>query len=333
MDNAVETTPGETSAGAEPAGWIYPSGGAGWACLYLDRPDGARLRLGCWQSGKSEGRRGTCLLVNGRSEFLEKYAEQAAEWAARGWRVVSFDWRGQGLSTRPLPNRQLGHIDDFSTYLEDLEAIMAALCPPTGPVVAFAHSMGGHLMLRHVLDCDTAMEVPRLKALILSAAMVQINTAPLPGRVAALIANLACRQGKAEAYAPGQRDFDPDAQRFEGNPLTSDPRRFKVALDACRQQQDLCLGGVTYGWLAAAYRSTDYLAHATMSGLDLPIQILAAGADRIVSSPALRALARRLPDARFHNYPGARHELMMENDAIRRAVWEDVDHFLEETGL
>ncbi|WP_159107231.1 alpha/beta fold hydrolase [Azospirillum sp. B4] len=321
MDNAVET----------PAALEDRPAGAGWTCTWLDRPDGARLRLGSWGAGF--GRRGTCLLVNGRSEFLEKYAEQAAEWAARGWRVVSFDWRGQGLSSRPLANRQMGHIDDFSIYLEDVDAIMAALCPPTGPVVAFAHSMGGHLMLRHVLDCDTAMEVPRLKALILCAAMLDINTGPLPSRAAALIAKLACRRGRAEAYAPGQGDFDPDAQRFDGNPLTSDPRRFGVALDACRRQPDLCLGGVTYGWLDAAYRSMDYLAHADMTGLDMPIQILAAGGDRIVRSPALRALARRLPDARFHQYPGARHELMMERDTIRRLVWEDIDHFLDETGL
>ncbi|MBB6254679.1 alpha/beta fold hydrolase [Nitrospirillum iridis] len=324
MDNAVET----------PAGWERTAAGPGWAFRYLDRPDGARLRLGSWQ-GTDTCRRGTCLLVNGRSEFMEKYAEQAGEWAARGWRVVSFDWRGQGLSSRPLDNRQMGHIDDFGTYLDDLDAIMAALCPPTGNVVAFAHSMGGHLMLRHVLECDTAMEVPRLKALILCAAMLEINTAPLPNRAAALIATLACRRGRAEAYAPGQHDFDPvaEAKRFDGNPLTSDPRRFRVALDACRHQPDLCLGGVTYGWLAAAFRSMDYLAHSTLSGVDLPIQILAAGGDRVVRSPALRALARRLPDARFHQYPGARHELMMERDTIRRLVWEDIDAFLEDTGL
>ncbi|MEE3625652.1 alpha/beta hydrolase [Nitrospirillum sp. BR 11752] len=323
MDTAVET----------PAVRADQAGTTGWSCTYLERPDGARLRLGSWQAGEAAGRRGTCLLVNGRSEFLEKYAEQAAEWAARGWRVVSFDWRGQGLSSRSLANRHMGHIDDFATYLDDLDAVMATLCPPTGPVVAFAHSMGGHLMLRHVLDCDTAMEVPRLKALILCAAMLRVNTFPLPSRAATLIADLACRQGKAETYAAGQRDFDPDAQRFDGNTLTTDPRRFRVALDACRRQPDLCLGGVTYGWLAAAFRSMDYLEQASMSGLNLPIQILAAGADRIVRSAALRVLARRLPNAWFHQYPGAQHELMMETDAIRRAVWEDIDHFLEENGL
>ncbi|MDE1148473.1 MAG: alpha/beta hydrolase [Azospirillaceae bacterium] len=318
-----------------PAG---PADGAGhWSTFHLQRPDGAQLRLGVWQDGVGDapsGQRGTCVLVNGRSEFLEKYAEQAGEWAARGWRVVSFDWRGQGLSSRPLANRQKGHIDDFTTYLEDLDAILATLCPPTGPVIAFAHSMGGHLMLRHALDCDMALEVPRLNALILSAAMLEVHTAPLPHRVVSLLAALACHRGRAEDYAPGQHDFDPaTAQTFANNPLTGDAERFRVALDAYAAQPDLILGGVTYGWLAAACRSIDHLRRINVANLTLPVQFLAAGNDRVVRSSALRTMSRRLPNAQFHRYPGAQHELMMERNAIRQAVWADIDDFLEDQGF
>ncbi|HMG51290.1 MAG TPA: alpha/beta fold hydrolase, partial [Inquilinus sp.] len=76
----------------------------------LTTPDGARLRWGVWP--EPEGRvRGTVLILNGRSEFIEKYRETAGELIARGFRVFGFDWRGQGLSSRTPVGDETGHYD------------------------------------------------------------------------------------------------------------------------------------------------------------------------------------------------------------------------------
>ena len=49
--------------------------------------------------------RGTVVLLTGRGEFIEKYAtEVVGELLERGFAVVALDWRGQGLSDRPLPS-------------------------------------------------------------------------------------------------------------------------------------------------------------------------------------------------------------------------------------
>ena len=84
----------------------------------LTTPDGARLRWAAWP--EPEGRvRGTVLILNGRSEFIEKYRETAGELIARGFRVFGFDWRGQGLSSRTPTGDETGHYDSFDPLVQD----------------------------------------------------------------------------------------------------------------------------------------------------------------------------------------------------------------------
>ena len=83
--------------------------------------DGLGLRYMRW-AGRSQGP-GTIVLATGRSEFIEKYFEVVGELLQRGFCVVVFDWRGQGLSQRELGERAKGHVKDFSAYLEDLADI------------------------------------------------------------------------------------------------------------------------------------------------------------------------------------------------------------------
>jgi len=62
--------------------------------------DGLPIRVARWHP---EGRaRGTIVVVQGRAEYIEKYFETIGELLQRGFCVVSFDWRGQGLSGREI---------------------------------------------------------------------------------------------------------------------------------------------------------------------------------------------------------------------------------------
>ncbi len=105
--------------------------------------DGMTLRTARWHP---EGRsRGTVVIAQGRAEFIEKYFETVGDLLKRGLTVVAFDWRGQGLSGRELDNSRKGHIDDFSLYERDLDAILDQVLIPFCPEPWFAlgHSMGG----------------------------------------------------------------------------------------------------------------------------------------------------------------------------------------------
>ena len=93
--------------------------------------------------------RGTVVVLQGRSEFIEKYFEVIGELLARGFAVAAMDWRGQGGSARQLKNPRKGHIDDFSLFERDLGALVDDVLGPSCPQPWFGlcHSMGGAIML------------------------------------------------------------------------------------------------------------------------------------------------------------------------------------------
>src|SRR5262249_19287214 len=116
----------------------------------LRTSDGVSLRFARWPAPPN--RKGTVCLFHGRAEFIETYFECVRELQARGFAVVSLDWRGQGLSTRALADIHKGHVNDFDEYGTDLQTLMQEVvlpdCPP--PLFALAHSMGAAVLLRSV---------------------------------------------------------------------------------------------------------------------------------------------------------------------------------------
>jgi lysophospholipase len=77
---------------------------------FMITSDQGSIRYGIWHIPK-EKRKGSILLLGGRSEFLEKYSEITGKLNQKGFDVYGFDWRGQGLSSRMLANRHKGFID------------------------------------------------------------------------------------------------------------------------------------------------------------------------------------------------------------------------------
>ena len=294
-----------------------------WTFGRIEMAGGGFVRTG--QVAETAPLAGSVLLLTGRCEFMEKYAEQARDWAARGWRVHGCDWRGQGGSSRFLANRHKGHVPDFDCFLDDLSAVEEELIAAAPrPLVVFAHSMGGHVALRFAAEKAAAWD-----GLVLSAPMLGIRT--IPERIAMTLARAMVGLGRGTAYAPGQLDYREELQRFDGNVLTSDPVRFRAALDAIGANPDLALGGITWGWLDAAYRSIDrLLKRDPIEQIRLPVLMLSAGHDQVVITERQAALVARLPNARQKLYPAAQHELMMEHDSIRALVWADIDEFLAE---
>ena len=59
-----------------------------------------------------------------------------------------------------------------------------------------------------------------------------------------------------------------------------------------------------------------------------PVLVIAAGADDIVSTPAVERFALRLKAGSAITLPGARHEILMENDALRSQFWAAFDAFV-----
>ena len=189
-----------------------------------------------------------------------------------------------------------------------------------------AHSMGAMVATLHLAE-----DPRRFAAAVLSAPMHALRTAPLPRWLAAAVAAAACAVGLSTAYAPGQRDYDPDADGVftPDNPITGDPARYAVFHDAYRARPELRVGGVTYGWVRAALRAGDEVLGALpLDAVGTPVLLLSAPDDRIVDASVHPLVAQRFGRCTLATYPAARHELLMERDAIRDRVWADIDAFL-----
>ncbi len=269
--------------------------------------------------------RGTVLIVTGRAEFIEKYLEVAADLQTTGFSICIYDHAGQGGSDRLLADRQKGHIDDFSTYVEDLRRLICRLLEAGAPrpLVLLAHSMGGTVAVLAVARCPHLVD-----RLVLTSPMLQINTGPLPpSPLVAALTRLVCRCGGATRYVWGGGPLRTDVP-FVGNELTNDPRRFALNLQLAVDYPELVVGSPTFGWLHQAFQAMP-LARAAAKRLACPVLLLVALADRIVSVPAIQAFGRALGYARIMTIEAARHELLMEQDHLRGAAIEAIQAFLK----
>ena len=150
---------------------------------------------------------GACLLLNGQTEFIEKYFEVIDELRARGFSVVTFDWRGQGGSNRLLPDRRKAHIDDFAEYDQDLDTVIREVVKPMmaegEKPIALAHSMGGNILLRRLHDVQG-----EFAAAILSAPMVGIKPRGVPWWLVEKIADRLNRNGPSRDFIWGMAQRD-----------------------------------------------------------------------------------------------------------------------------
>lgn len=269
--------------------------------------------------------RGTVLLLEGRGEFLEKYARTVERLVLEGLAVLALDWRGQGGSPRLVPGTRRGHVGDFADYLEDLDLLLArarALGLPE-PWTALAHSMGGHVALRHLAGGGSPI---RRAALVTP--MFDIALAPMSRPLVRLLARGARGLGGGRRYALGQRD-PPTRCRFEGNPTTSCPEGFAEWWEVLRRHPERRVGGVTWGWLEAALRSIEASrAPGLLESVATPLLVLRAGDERIVCNRAIRRFVERLPAATLVDFPGARHDLLWERPEVRARVLDALVGFL-----
>lgn len=298
------------------------------AIEHLEGPTG-RLRVGRW-AAEGEGAAGTVVLLPGRTEFVEKYADTGAWLAGQGYAAAVLDWQGQGASFRLLPNPRKGHVADFSAYLDDLGLLLARLAAQGSPepFLMLAHSMGGHIGLRWLAERD-GRHAPRFGAAAMVAPMFDIVFGPLPRGFVRRLAGLAARIGGGHLYAPGQGDaLARPLRRFETNPLTTCPERYRRWRALLERHPDHGIGGVTFGWLDAALRSIAITrAPGYLEAITVPVLVCQAAEETIVCNRAQAELAARLPRGELAVFAGARHDLLWEQAATRAALLERIVGF------
>lgn len=273
--------------------------------------------------------RGSLLFMPGRGESYEKYLEAFDHWRGQGWRVSASDWRGQSGSGRLGADSITGHVDDFAVWIADLAAFWAAWrAECEGPHVLIAHSMGGNLALRAVIERRVDPD-----ALVLASPMLGLFPRHVPTALLYAAARVMGSAGdrRRPAWRWSEKPGELPADRSEL--LTHDPDRYADEQWWRDARPELVMGPASWGWVAAALASIRRIDRAgALEGVSVPTLLIGATDDRLVTFDAIARAAQRLPRGELVRFGGeARHEILREVNRVRNRALRAIDEFLDRT--
>jgi alpha-beta hydrolase superfamily lysophospholipase len=268
--------------------------------------DQVRLHVEQWASGTP---RFVVCMSHGAAEHISRYARVAGWFAERGGLTFGADHRGQGSSGGPP-----GHVESFSVYASDLDAVVKAQIdslPPESrpdkiPWFLFGHSMGGLVALTYLLDHRG--KHPFAGAIISAPLLgLTLKVPPLKLKVGQLAAKYLPRLTLPSGLPPSAISRDP----AEVAAYSADRRR---------------IDKVSARWFAAM---NDAVARVSAEApqLDLPMLWYVGTGDLVCDPMATRALFDRMVDPASRNqslrsFDGYYHELHNEPELLRQPIKE-----------
>lgn len=249
------------------------------------------------------------ILVHGYAEHAGRYEEMATHFAARGFAVHAYDQAGHGRTQGPR-----GHVDRFERLLDELAAFVEKVRAehPGLPVVLAGHSMGGL-----VTAATAAFRRPNVDRIVLSGALLEMETTGSLGRRLQLVAAralslLAPGVGLSTGLDPSGLSRDPEVvRRYLDDPFVEDrmSARFATGLFETVARVGSAAGRI-----------------------ERPILLMHGEADPICPVAGSRQFHANLsPEIAGRSglsvYPALRHEIW--NEPERAAIWQDMLDWLD----
>ena len=269
--------------------------------------------------------KGTVVIIPGRNECIEKYFETIRYLSSRGLGTLTFDLRGQGGSDRLIADPVRGYVVSFDDYVADLEEVFEQVALPDcrSPFYVLAHSTGGLIALLAAPGL-----VNRVRRMVLSAPLIEFASSSLSMQNMRRLTALLFYLGMGSIYAGGgPRPLE--GTPFATNKLTTDHARYMRNQTIYEEHPELALGSPTVAWIHAVCDAVERLQDPEfLARIHVPLLIVAAGADEVVSTPATERLAQRIRSGSLITIDGARHELLQEADLYREQVMAAFDAFV-----
>ncbi|RVD38610.1 alpha/beta hydrolase, partial [Mesorhizobium sp. M8A.F.Ca.ET.023.02.2.1] len=216
-------------------------------------------------------------------------------------------------------------VRSFRDYTADLEQFFEEIVLPDcrGPYYILAHSAGAVITL-----LAAPSMVNRVRRMVLIAPFLTLPDLPVSIGTVRRVCSLFCALGLGRLYAawgPRPRHTLP----FEANKVTSDPQRYRRNTRIYEEYPQLALGGPTIRWLQAAAKASEAISDPDfMARIQVPLLIIAAGADQVVSTKAVEKYARSLRLGSLLMIDGAKHEILQEVDLYREQFLAAFDAFV-----
>lgn len=276
--------------------------------------------------------------LQGLSEFGEKFYEVAHNMLDRNISFWMMDWHGQGLSDRPLKDKQKRHSTGFENDVADLHYFIreyvkhAAVHPDVGriPLVMLGHSMGANIGMRYLAEHPDVFSCAAF-----SAPMLGISALDFAPSWAKLKLTALFKEAADQAYTFGGGPWKAESRANPGgNIFSSDPVRDAVHNAWCLHDKRLQVGSVTFGWLHAAQKSCETLADpAYAARIKTPCLMALAGEEALVNNTIGRATIANIPHAKVLELREAKHEILMESDRHRNVFLREFDRLLRDNNI
>ena len=285
------------------------------------------IRGHLWESDQqvsSDRHRQKFLILPGFTEFCEKYAHVAQKIVSQGDDCLIIDWPGQGrsghLGTTPL----MVHCDSFADHIRALQNLLVKAGWQRQKFHIVAHSMGGHLALLAASRLNR-----NVQTMVLSAPMILPR--PRPSFAIRLLGLVLGALGQNRKYSPFTKVPNiSDLQHFtDDNLLTTDVAGYLWQTHWFFEAPELRRYGASVGWVREAYRSSSrYAANPSfLEDIKMPILILMAEKEQVVSNSKIAFAAKFLPQSDLITIKQAKHELFNETLEIDANVWDHIFRF------
>lgn len=258
-------------------------------------------------------------IVHGLSEFFGKYHEFIWYLYQAGFKVFFLELRGHGYSGGKLKDPQLVHIDDYNTYVEDLNCFVESVVVPESEglkMLLFAHSMGGAVSTLY-LEKHPGF----FKSAILSSPMLKMKAGNINIFVETILRLYAKLFMKTKSLAPNQKRFNPNTA-FETSSAGSRPR-FDYQLNQRKKDDHFQMTGATYGWALASLKvHRDIFRH--IDKIRIPVDVFTAGCDHLIDPVGYEMFKEKVKQAKFHDFENSRHEIFNSDEASRKRYFAEV---------
>ena len=271
------------------------------------------------------------VMMHGFCEFFARYHEMAWYFYRAGYAFFFLEQRGHGLSGGKLAEPDLVWIDDFDTYVRDMDLFIRETVSEKAPSlkkVLFAHSMGGAVSTLYLeTHPDTFLGA------VFSSPMFCLKKVNYPPPVLALMKLFVGLTRREKTLAAGGKHFSKE-QEFESGSMLS-RSHYDYQHEIRRGNKAYQTYASSYGWGIAAIDATRRLIR-NASRVRTPVVLLTAGNDALVDPKGYEAFMKRVPGTVRITYPDAKHELFNADDTDRQQFYDDmfhaIDGFLEASG-
>lgn len=224
---------------------------------------------------------------------------------------------GHAFHFVPLESYKV-HIDTFETYIKTLISFLEKLEKKHSQIIVIGHSMGGHIALR------TLHERPDLvDQLVLSSPMIDFNPTWIPVHFISWLAHFI----PASYYPPFYSIFKKISLR--GSYTTTSHERIAIYKKTTTLYPEIKRSGATIGWIRAAEDSIEKLKASSLAHLTIPVLLLQAEEDYLVSNSAQNAICTRMPTCTLKPILQSRHELLFETESVRNRTLSLINEFLK----